>query len=115
MLHTITHLKEDPVNAWIEKYIFPGGYIPSLRETIWLLPEYDFHLLDVESLRLHYARTLEHWAGNYEAVLDQVRARYGDRFARMWRLYLNSCAASFRCSGLDVHQLLFSRGLNTWR
>ncbi|MEW6173896.1 MAG: cyclopropane-fatty-acyl-phospholipid synthase family protein [Bacillota bacterium] len=112
MLHTITHVREDPVNPWIDKHIFPGGYIPSLRETIWLLPDYGFHLLDVESLRLHYAQTLEHWARNFEAVLDRVRAMYTERFVRMWRLYLNLCAASFRYSGLDVHQILFSRGLN---
>ncbi len=112
MLHTITHMKESPVNSWIEKYIFPGGYIPSLRETIWQLPEHGFHVIDVESLRLHYARTLEHWARNYEAVIDRVREKFGERFTRMWRLYLNSCAASFRYSGLDVHQILFSRGLN---
>lgn len=112
MLHTITHMKEEPVNSWITNYIFPGGYIPSLRETIWQLPEHGFHLLDLESLRLHYARTLDHWAQNYEAVVDRVQAMFGERFSRMWRLYLNSCAASFRYSGLDVHQILFTRGLN---
>ncbi len=112
LLHTITHLKEDPLNAWIEKYIFPGGYIPSLREIIWQLPEHKFHLIDVESLRLHYALTLERWADNYQKVYGEVVRTYGEKFARMWDLYLSSCAASFRCSGLDVHQILFSKGLN---
>jgi len=112
LLHTITHMTEDPVNPWIEKYIFPGGYIPSLRETIWLLPEYDFHVLDVESLRLHYAMTLERWAENYDRNYTRVVEQFGERFARMWRLYLHSCAASFRVSGLDIHQILFSKGLN---
>lgn len=112
LLHTITHLKEGPVNSWIEKHIFPGGYIPSLREIIGLLPDYDFHVIDVESLRLHYAMTLERWAENYEKHADKVREMYGDRFVRMWRLYLRSCAASFRVSGLNVHQILFSKGLN---
>ncbi|KKM10232.1 SAM-dependent methyltransferase, partial [Clostridiales bacterium PH28_bin88] len=112
LLHTITHPKEGPVNSWIEKYIFPGGYIPSLREVVWLLPEYDFHLLDVESLRMHYAITLDRWAGGFEQNAEAVQKQYGDRFVRMWRLYLQSCAASFRYSGLDVHQILFSRGLN---
>lgn len=112
LLHTITHSKEGPVNSWIEKHIFPGGYIPSLREIIGLLPDYDFHVIDVESLRLHYAMTLERWAENYEKHVDKVREMYGDRFVRMWRLYLRSCAASFRVSGLNVHQILFSKGLN---
>lgn len=112
LLHSITHQKEGPVNAWIEKHIFPGGYIPSLRELIWLLPEHNFHLLDVESLRLHYALTLEQWAERFENNLDKVREMFDERFVRMWRLYLKACAVSFRYSGLNIHQLLFSKGLN---
>ncbi|MEN6462636.1 MAG: cyclopropane-fatty-acyl-phospholipid synthase family protein [Syntrophomonas sp.] len=112
LLHTITHKTEGPVNPWIEKYIFPGGYIPSLRETIWLLPEYDFNLLDVECLRMHYAMTLDRWADNFEKKIDLVRQKYDERFIRIWRMYLHSCAASFRYSGLSIHQLLFSKELN---
>lgn len=112
LLHTITHAKEAPANAWIRKYIFPGGYIPSLREVIWLLPDYDFHILDVENLRTHYAMTLDRWADGFEQHIDEVRAAYGDRFVRMWRLYLRSCAASFRIGGQSVHQILFSKGTN---
>lgn len=112
VLHCITGQIEGPCNKWIRKYIFPGGYIPSIRELIWLLPENDFHLLDVESLRLHYAKTLEHWSKNFENNMDLVREKYDDRFIKMWRLYLNACAASFRTSGLDLHQLIFSKGLN---
>lgn len=112
LLHTITHHREGAVNNWIEKYIFPGGYIPSLRELIGLLPENDFHLLDAESLRLHYAMTLDHWAARYENNVERVREMFDERFVRMWRLYLRACAASFRYSGLDIHQLLFSKGLN---
>lgn len=62
-------------------------------------------------LRLHYAMTTDHWAKNFEKVTDQVREKYGERFVRMWRLYLVGCTTSFRCSGLDIHQLLFSKGL----
>jgi len=112
LLHTITHTREGPVNSWIKKYIFPGGYIPSLREVIWLLPDYDFHVIDVESLRLHYAMTLDRWAEGFEKNVDKIREMYGERFVRMWRLYLRSCAASFRVSGLNIHQILFSKGLN---
>jgi len=112
MLHTITGVKENPVNSWIEKYIFPGGYIPPLRETVWLLPEYDFHPLHIESLRMHYAMTLEKWYENFYKHVDVIEKKFGRRFVRMWGLYLRSCAASFRVSGLNVHQLLFSKGLN---
>jgi cyclopropane-fatty-acyl-phospholipid synthase len=112
LVHSITKMTEGPVNSWIIKHIFPGGYIPSLRELVWLLPEYDFHLLDIESLRMHYAMTLDRWAENFERHIDQVRRQRGERFVRMWRLYLRSCAESFRSTGLDVHQILFSKGLN---
>ncbi|MDD5135540.1 MAG: cyclopropane-fatty-acyl-phospholipid synthase, partial [Phycisphaerae bacterium] len=111
LLHTITHIKEGAVNSWISKYIFPGGYIPTLRELVSLLPDYDFHLLDAESLRMHYAMTLDHWAEGFENNIAVIREKMGERFVRMWRLYLQSCATSFRYSGLDIHQLLFSKGL----
>jgi len=112
VLHCITGKIEMPCNRWICKYIFPGGYVPSIRELIWLLPENDFHLLDVESLRLHYAKTLEHWSKNFENNIQRVQEKYGERFIKMWRLYLNSCAASFRASDLDIHQIIFSKGIN---
>ncbi len=112
MLHTLTHPEEDPPNPWLAKYIFPWGYIPSLREVVWVLPEHDFHLLDAESLRLHYALTTERWAENFEREVPRVEAMYDAQFVRMWRLFLVGCAVSFRHSGLNVHQLLFSKGLN---
>jgi len=111
LIHTITRPVEAPTNPWLEKYIFPWGYIPSLREIIWVLPEYSFHLVDVESLRMHYAITADRWLDNFEKVFDHVKAKYGERFARMWRLYLVGSSASFRCSGLDIHQLLFTKSL----
>lgn len=109
----ITRIFEGPVNPWIDKYIFPGGYIPSLREVIWLLPDYDFHLLDIECLRLHYAMTLDRWSENFEKHVSAIQEKYGDPFVRMWRMYLRSCAASFRYSGLSIHQILFSGGLRS--
>ncbi|MBU2700299.1 cyclopropane-fatty-acyl-phospholipid synthase [Sporomusaceae bacterium BoRhaA] len=112
LLHTITGMFEGTPNTWMGKYIFPGGYVPSLRETIWLLPEYDFHLLHTESLRLHYALTLDHWFDNFKEHIDEVKSKYGERFVRMWSLYLRGCAAAFRVSGLDIDQLVFTKGLN---
>ena len=112
LLHTITHPKEEPPNPWLERYIFPWGYIPSLREVVWELPEYSFHLIDVESLRMHYALTTDHWARNFESVKEKVKEKHGQKFTRMWRLYLIGCVISFLYCGLDVHQLLFSKDLN---
>lgn len=111
LLHTITRPQEAAVNAWTARYIFPGGYVPSWRETIWALAEHDLRLLDAEDLRPHYALTLDHWAANYEAALAAVTAMYGPAFVRMWRLYLRGSAAAFRHGGLHVHQFLVSRGV----
>jgi len=112
LLHTITRPLEETTHPWIATNIFPGGYIPSLREIIHLLPEYDFHTIDVENLRLHYAMTLEHWVHRYSKHLDKVKEMYGERFIRMWRLYLLTSASSFRVGGLHLHQILFSKGIN---
>lgn len=112
LVHSITKMTEGPVNSWTDKYIFPGTYVPSLRELVWLLPEHGFHLLDIESLRMHYAMTLDRWAEGFERNVDQVYQERGERFVRMWRLYLRAGAECFRLSGLDVHQILFSKALN---
>ncbi|KJS11518.1 MAG: SAM-dependent methyltransferase [Peptococcaceae bacterium BRH_c8a] len=112
MLHTIAGVWEKPVNSWTDKYIFPGGYIPSLRETMWLLPEYDLHLLHAESLRMHYAMTLDRWYDNFLKHINNIEQKCGRRFVRMWGLYLRSSAASFRVSGLNIYQLLLCKGLN---
>lgn len=112
LLHCITGQVESEVNEWIKKYIFPGGYIPSVRELIAMMPDYDFHLVDMESLRLHYFKTLKNWAENFEEAIDEVRNMYDEKFIRMWRMYLNGCAASFHYGEIDVHQFLFTKGLN---
>ncbi len=111
LLHTITRTTESPTNPLLEKYIFPWGHIPSLREVIWTMFDQPFHLIDVESLRLHYAMTTGHWAKNFEEAAEQVKEKYGERFVRIWRLYLVGCTALFHYSGLDIHQLLFSKDL----
>lgn len=112
LLHTITGMFEEITNSWMTKYIFPGGYVPSLRETVGLLPEYDFHLIQLESLRMHYALTLDRWYENFANHTDTIREKFDERFVRMWSLYLKGCAAAFRASGLDIYQLLFTKGLN---
>ena len=113
LVHCITGLHETEGNQWIGKYIFPGGHIPSVNSIIETFPQHDFHIVDIESLRLHYNRTLEHWVANFEANLDKVRALgFDEKFIRMWRLYLNACAASFHYGVVDVHQILFTKGLN---
>lgn len=113
LLHCITGVKEGGTNTWINKYIFPGGYVPAVRELINSMVDEGFYILDVESLRRHYGRTLEHWSSNFENSLDEVRKTKDEVFIRMWRMYLNACAASFNCGNIDIHQFLFSKGLNS--
>lgn len=112
LLHCITAQTESEANQWIKKYIFPGGYIPSIRELVSLMGDNDLHLIDAESLRLHYYMTLKCWAENFEKNLDEIRKIKDDRFIRMWDLYLNACAASFHYGVMDIHQFVFTKGLN---
>lgn len=113
LLHTITSTGEAVFgNNWMKSYIFPGGYVPTLREVVWQLPDYGFQLLHDESLRRHYAMTLDRWYANFVRQADTVREKFDDRFFRMWELYLKACAASFRIAALDIHQLLFAKGAN---
>ncbi len=112
LLHSILGMFEGKTNAWIDKYIFPGGYIPSLREVISTISEWDFHLLFAESLRIHYAKTLDIWNENFNNVLDEVRKKYDEEFIRMWDLYLRSCASAFRVGSVDLFQLLMTKGIN---
>jgi|SRR5680860_35922 len=112
LLHCITGYDEVGKNSWINKYIFPGGYIPVVQELMKLMAKESFYLVDLESLREHYTKTLEHWAQNFEKALPLIREMKDETFIRMWRLYLNSCAASFHCGNLDLHQFLLTKGVN---
>ena len=112
LLHYISALEEHEGDAWIKKYIFPGGMVPSLREIISILPEYKFYTLDVESLRRHYNKTLLCWRENFLKHRDEILKLQGEEFTRMWELYLASCAATFHNGIIDLHQILISKGVN---
>lgn len=112
LLHCITGHNEGGTNSWIDKYIFPGGYLPAVSELVSIIEANKFCVIDLESLREHYTKTLEHWARNFEQAIPEIRKMKDETFIRMWRLYLNSCAASFHCGNIDVHQLLFTKGVN---
>lgn len=112
LLHYISALKESDGDAWIKKYVFPGGVIPSLREIIGLAAEYKYHTLDVENLRLHYKMTLLEWYKNFENNIKEIEKLFDEKFIRMWRIYLCSCAAAFNNGVVDLHQILFTKGIN---
>lgn len=112
VLHTITQERECKVDPWTDKYIFPGGYIPSYREIVRALPRYDFRLQDYENLRLHYVLTLKEWLRRYQAHKAKIISLYDKRFYRMYQLYLAHSAASFEYWDLGLSQFVFTKGLN---
>lgn len=94
MLHYISGHDEIVESPWMWKYIFPGGTLPSLREIISIAYDNDFQIIDVESLRRHYYKTLMCWYHDFQQVRSHVAATRGEEFVRMWELYLCGCAAS---------------------
>jgi cyclopropane-fatty-acyl-phospholipid synthase len=111
LLHFIGRNRALPLNPWISKRIFPGAYPPTLAEVCdYVLGPWDFSVLDVENLRLHYARTLEEWLVRFERAVDRVVIMFDEAFARAWRLYLAGSTASFRAGSLQLFQVTFARG-----
>lgn len=110
LIHGITRQQGGATNAWINKYIFPGGYIPGLQEIIGDIVNNNLQITDMETLRRHYQRTLEIWDKNFNNVRDQVTEKMGERFTRMWDMYLQACAASFESGNIDVIQYLLTKG-----
>lgn len=110
VLHTIGRQAPAPPNPWLTRHIFPGAYFPALGDLAPALAAAGLQVLDVEVLRQHYALTLDRWLEGLEAGAGLVGERYGERFLRMWRLYLASCSASFRHGDFCVFQVQFSHG-----
>ena len=114
LIHTIGRLNE-PGNTdpWIDKYIFPGGYIPALSETVSRVEKSGLSLTDVQVLRFHYAETLKRWRYNFYDNIDKVKEIYDEEFCRMWDFYLSSSQASFEESTLVVFQMQLSKNKKT--
>ena len=112
LLHSIGRDKPRAMNNWIEKRIFPGAYPPSMQEMMSILEPWRFSVLDVENLRLHYAKTIEHWLDRYVSVESEVQVMFDEPFVRAWKLYLAGSAATFKAGELQLFQLLFARNAN---
>lgn len=108
LLHFIGRNYDRPLSVWIKRRIFPGGHPPALRSVMDIFEPQDFSVLDVENLRMHYARTLEHWLERFENSFDAVQKQYSAQFARMWRLYLAGSIAGFRTGTLQLFQVVFA-------
>ena len=106
LLHSIGR-SEGPgiTNPWIDKYIFPGGYIPALSEVLPAVERAGFLVTDIEILRLHYAETLKHWRERFLAHREDLLKIYDERFVRMWEFYLAASEMAFREQGMMVFQL----------
>ena len=114
LIHSIGRSHPQRMDPWIVKHIFPGGHVPSLGEMMSVFEPHKFSVIDIENLRLHYARTCTAWLRNFEAVSDKVEEMYGREFTRMWRLYLAGSSAGFRSGTLQLYQVLFApHGNNT--
>lgn len=108
LLHFIGRNQARPFSPWIRKRIFPGAYIPVLRQVMDVFEPWDFSVLDVENLRPHYARTLEHWLKRFERSTESVAKMFGSDFVRAWRLYLAGSIAAFRAGTLQLFQVVFA-------
>jgi cyclopropane-fatty-acyl-phospholipid synthase len=109
LVHSIGRNRPEPMNAWIEKRIFPGAYPPSLREMMEIFEPYCLSVLDVENLRLHYAQTLSHWLERFERDVFDIEKTYDKAFVRAWRLYLAGSIATFTTGYLQLFQVVFAR------
>jgi cyclopropane-fatty-acyl-phospholipid synthase len=110
VLHSIGR-SEGPnaTNPWIDKYIFPGGYIPALSEVLPAIERAGLLVTDIEILRLHYAQTLLNWRERFMARAEEARRLYDERFVRMWEFYLAASEMAFRHQGMMVFQIQLAK------
>jgi len=108
LIHSIGRNRAQPLHPWIEKRIFPGAYPPALSEFAQIFEPNGLSILDVENIRLHYAKTCMHWMDLYEASTDKVKAMFDEKFVRMWRLYLAGSIAAFTTGTLQLFQVVFA-------
>ena len=120
VLHHIGTIEDRPTDPWVVKYIFPGGWLPTLPVVLDEMNRNDLVYYDIEDLRMHYAKTLDHWIANFENRINDVEILMLDKlgsqdkvreFVLMWRLYLNGSSAAFKYGTNRLYQILFSNGL----
>jgi len=109
LLHFIGRDYPRPFSTWTRKRIFPGAYAPALGEVMQIFEPWDLSVLDVENLRRHYAKTLEHWLARFDQTEQQISEMFSPEFMRTWRLYLAGAVAGFRVGTLQLFQIVFAR------
>ncbi|MGB7368713.1 MAG: cyclopropane-fatty-acyl-phospholipid synthase family protein [Methylovirgula sp.] len=114
LIHTIgSERPPQPTDPWIAKYIFPGGYIPSLSEVLPAIERAGLFVTDIEVLRLHYAETLRHWRERFLAHRAEAAKLYDERFCGMWEYYLAAAECGFRFLGHVVFQIQIAKRVDT--
>jgi cyclopropane-fatty-acyl-phospholipid synthase len=109
LIHSIGRVQRQPMDPWIQRNIFPGSYSPTLQEMTDILAPHGLAVIDVENLRLHYEKTLEHWLERFEKHAAAVEKRFDSKFVRTWRLYLAGSIAAFHVGNLQLWQVVFQR------
>jgi cyclopropane-fatty-acyl-phospholipid synthase len=110
LIHTIGRMgSPGTTDAFTRKYIFPGGYIPALSETVAASEKFRLIAADVEALRVHYAKTIRQWYANCMANRDAIVALHDERFFRMWTFYLAGAATVFEHGGMCNYQIQYVR------
>jgi len=110
LLHSIGHMSPPgTASPWLRKYIFPGAYSPALSEVFTEVEKASLWVTDLEFLRVHYAKTLNHWCRRFEDNRDKIARMYDERFCRMWEFYLVSAEMMFRTGSQLVFQMQLAR------
>ena len=114
LLHTIGSVNPPrQPQPWITRYIFPGGYTPSLSQVTVPVEKSGLILTDLEILRMHYSHTLRHWKERFIKNKDKAIKMFDEKFFRMWEFYLTSCETAFRWGDQVVFQLQLTKSLHT--
>jgi cyclopropane-fatty-acyl-phospholipid synthase len=110
LIHTIGSVNppRDP-HPWITRYIFPGGYTPSLSEMTTPIEKAGLIVADVEVLRMHYSHTLRHWKENCLKNRDRIVSMFDEKFFRMWEFYLTGCEIAFKWGDQVVYQFQLTK------
>jgi len=112
LIHSVGSNAQTPMNDWLQRRIFPGSYVPTLREMMEVFEPHFLSVLDVENLRLHYELTLRAWLERFERHADVIRSRYSDDFVRAFRFYLAGCGTAFAAGSLQLFQVVFAKANN---
>jgi len=108
LIHSIGRTVEGPMNAWIERRIFPGARPPALSQMMTIFEPNSLSVYDVENIRLHYSRTLEIWAQRFEENIEQITEMMDEEFVKAWGLYLYGSIAAFNSGELQLFQVVFN-------